>query len=365
LYSTAAGAAAEALYRAPTVSSFATTLLRWYDRERRVLPWRERPSAYRTLVSELMLQQTAVATVVPYFERFVRRFPDLAALAAAREEEVLAQWSGLGYYARGRNLHRAARAVVETLGGALPADEEELRRLPGLGPYTAAAVAAIAFGARTFALDGNAARVMARISGEPGAIDRPEVKAALRARGLALVPADRPGDFAQAVMELGARVCVPGQPRCPECPIRRSCRADAEGRAAALPARTPRRAKKVVALACVAVERRGRVLLVRRPAGLLGGTWVLPASEVGAGEPEESAARRALAELGLRLPAGSLRAAGTVRHVFTHRDVTARVLRIQAGAGGRAAGGRWVSPTSPGVIALSTFTRKTLAVLRG
>jgi A/G-specific adenine glycosylase len=344
--------------------AFSNALLRWYDSERRDLPWRRSPNPYRTLVSELMLQQTVVAAVVPYFERFVERFADFGALAAAHEDEVLARWSGLGYYARGRNLHRAARAVVGVHGGALPADETSLRSLPGVGEYTAAAVAAIAFGARTFALDGNAARVMARLGGEEREIDRPAVRAGLRARGLALVPADRPGDFAQAVMELGARLCVARQPRCQACPVRRFCRAHAEGRTASLPARTPRRAKKVVALACVAVERRGCVLLVRRPPGvLLGGTWVLPASELGAGEPETAAVSRALAGTGL-VAREPLRPAGTVRHIFTHRDVTARVLRAPAsGSLRRGSETRWISIAAPGMLALSSFTRKTLALL--
>jgi A/G-specific adenine glycosylase len=347
------------------MKGFAGALLRWYDQSRRDLPWRRHPSPYRTLVSELMLQQTVVATVIPYFHRFVARFPDFAALAAASEDEVLAHWSGLGYYARARNLHRAARAVVEQHGGRLPEGEAALRALPGVGAYTAAALAAISQGARTFALDGNAARVVARLESEERAIDLPVVRGALRARGLVLVPADRPGDFAQAVMELGARVCVAGRPRCEDCPVARFCRALAQGRAAALPARTPRRAKKVVELACVAVERAGKVLLVRRPAGgLLGGTWALPAAELGAGEPERAAVRRALSTAGLALAPGGVLRAGVIRHIFTHRDVTAHVLRASSSGAVPREGARWVSPEAPGELALSSFTRKTLAVLR-
>jgi len=218
----------------------ARPLLAWYDRARRDLPWRRAPSPYKTLVSEFMLQQTVVATVVPYFERFVARFPDAAALAAATEDEVTAAWSGLGYYARARNLHRAARAVVERHGGALPRTEAELRELPGVGPYTAAAVASIAFGARTFALDGNGARVTARLWGVRDSIDRPATREALRARGLGEVPAARAGDFNQAVMELGATICTPRAPRCDVCPLARRCRAHATGAAARLPVRTPK-----------------------------------------------------------------------------------------------------------------------------
>jgi A/G-specific adenine glycosylase len=339
--------------------AFARALLRWYDRERRDLPWRRAPSPYKSLVSELMLQQTVVATVIPYFERFLARFPDFAALAGAPEEDVLARWSGLGYYARARNLHRAARAIAE---GGFPTDEAGLRGLPGVGEYTAAVLAAIVLGARTFALDGNAARVVARLFGEERPIDLPAVRRALRARGETLVPAAHPGDFAQAVMELGATVCTPTSPGCGVCPVSRFCRAHLEGRATALPVRTPRAAKRLVSIACVAVERRGRVLLVRRPPGtLLAGTWALPSAESSPRESEVSACRRALDDLGLTLT-GTVQVAGSVRHVFTHRDLTAQVLR--AHATGTARGDtRWAAPSELDELALSSFTRKTLKVL--
>ena len=220
-------------------------LLAFYDRQRRDLPWRRLPSPYRTLVSELMLQQTVVATVIPYFERFVARFPDLAALAAASEAEVLALWSGLGYYARGRNLHRVAQVVMREHGGRLPEDEEALRALPGIGPYTAAAIAAIAFDVPTLALDGNVARVLARLFAEREPIDRPAVRESLRERGRALVPRERAGDFAQALMELGATVCVPSsEPRCRICPVAGRCRARRERIAAQLPARLPKQPRR-------------------------------------------------------------------------------------------------------------------------
>ena len=341
------------------MTGFARALLRWYDRERRDLPWRRAPGAYATLVSELMLQQTVMATVIPYYQRFLARFPDFAALAAAPEEEVLALWSGLGYYARARNLHRAARAVA---AGGLPQDEAGLRSLPGVGEYTAAVLAAIVLGRRTFALDGNAARVMARLHADPRPIDLPAVRAALRARGQALVPADRPGDFAQAVMELGALVCTPAAPACDHCPVSRSCQARAQGRVEAIPARTPRAAKRKVAIACVAVERRGRVLLVKRPAGgLLAGTWALPSAEAVRGESDDQACGRVLAALGLDA-AGAAEPAGEVRHLFTHRDVTARVLRARAA--GKARGPvRWVSASELGALPLSSFARRTLELL--
>jgi A/G-specific adenine glycosylase len=338
--------------------AFARALLRWYDRAQRDLPWRRDPTPYKSLVSEFMLQQTVVATVLPYFDRFLRRFPDFAALAGAPEEDVLAHWSGLGYYARARNLHKAARAVA---ADGFPVDEAGLRALPGVGPYTAAVLAAIVLGARTFALDGNAARVVARLFAEGRAIDRPEVRVALRTRGETLVPVRRSGDFAQAVMELGATLCTTSAPRCGECPVASFCRAYAEGGAAQLPARTPRAAKRMVEIACVAVERRGRVLLVRRPPGtLLAGTWALPSAEAEAGEAELDAGRRALASVGLA--PSTIEEAGRVRHVFTHRDLTARVLRARARGTARGET-RWVSPAELDAIALSSFTRKTLAVL--
>jgi A/G-specific adenine glycosylase len=343
-------------------AGFAPALLAFYDRTRRDLPWRRQPDAYRTLVSELMLQQTVVATVVPYFERFMARFPDLPALAAAEEDQVLTLWSGLGYYARARNLHRTARLVLQQHDGQLPATEAELRRLPGLGPYTAAAVAAIGFGARTVAVDGNAARVLARLFACDEPIDPPAARARLRVLGESLAPARRCGDFVQAMMELGAMVCVPAEPRCADCPVTAWCEARRSGRQHELPRRSPRAAKRKVTLICAAVERGGRLLLVRRRAGtLLGGTWTLPAEEVASEEGAADALARALAPLGLS-PAGAAASAGSIRHVFTHRDVTAQVVRVPARGQARSPG-RWVNAAAMGQLALSSFTRKTLALL--
>jgi A/G-specific adenine glycosylase len=343
-------------------------LLAFYDRERRDLPWRRQPSPYRTLVSELMLQQTGVSTVIPYFERFVARFPDFAALAAASEAEVLALWSGLGYYARGRNLHRVAQVVVKEHGGQLPRDEAALRALPGIGPYTAAAIAAIAFDIPALALDGNVARVLARLFDEREPIDRPAVRESLRENGRALVPRRRAGDFAQALMELGALVCVPtASPRCLICPLARVCQARAAGVAGQLPARLPKRPKRVVRLACAAVVRRGRVLLVERPPRtLLAGTWALPAAEVPERADPAVHAARGLTELGLAVGEASARELGSIRHVFTHRDVTAHVFRVDLAA--RAGevdpdGVRWVPLDGGAELAISSFTRKTLSLL--
>ena len=342
----------------------APSLLRWYDRTKRDLPWRREPTPYKTLVSELMLQQTTVAAVIPYFERFIRRFPTLASLAAASEDEVTALWSGLGYYARARNLRRAAVAAVGEHGGELPRTEAALGELPGLGPYTAAAVAAIAFGARTFALDGNGARVMARLGGVSASIDLPATRLRLRAAGTREVPARRPGDFTQAVMELGATVCTPRNPRCDDCPVGNSCVARAAGTVDEIPRRTKRVARPVVRVACACVTDGARVLLIKRGRGLLAGTWSLPEAGVTselASDAARDVARRVAAEVGVR--AASVEHHGAVRHVFTHRDVTAEVFRIEVARAGRArAGQRWVAPAGMRELGVSSFTRKTVAL---
>ncbi len=345
----------------------AKPLLGWYDREKRDLPWRREPSAYRTLVSELMAQQTTLAVVVPYFERFMARFPTLEALASAGDDQVMALWSGLGYYARARNLRRAAAAAVAEHGGRLPDSEEALRRLPGVGPYTAAAVASIAFGARTFALDGNGARVMARLHGVEAPIDQPATRVRLRELGTADVPARRAGDFNQAVMELGALVCTPRNARCDGCPVAAACAARARGLTAAIPRRSPRPARPVVSLACACVTDGARVLLVKRADGLLGGTWALPERQVSSvdGADAPDAARGLVADLGLRARAVDRR--GVVRQIFTHRDVRAEVFRVAVTSAGRArlTGARWVASGGLADVGLSSFTRKTIALGMG
>jgi A/G-specific adenine glycosylase len=310
-------------------AELAGRLVAWYERHHRALPWRvppgagTRPDPYRVWLSEVMLQQTTVAAVRGHFLAFTRRWPSVEALAAAPVEEVLGAWAGLGYYARARNLHRCAREVVRR--GGFPADEAGLRALPGIGPYTAAAVAAIAFDVPATPVDGNVERVMARLFAETAPL--PGVRARLRERARALTPDRRPGDHAQAVMDLGATVCTPRNPACGICPWRGDCRGRALGIAAALPAREPRRAKPVRrGWAYLALDRAGRVLTVRRPdKGLLGGMLALPSTgwEAAASEPAPPVA-------------GEWREAGEVRHTFTHFHLRlgvlwARVGRIEGG----------------------------------
>lgn len=346
----------------------ARELLAWYDVHRRRLPWREAPSPYKTLVSEFMLQQTTVATVLPYFERFLCRFPTLAALARAPESAVLAAWSGLGYYTRARNLHRAAIVSLRDHDGDLPHEESALRRLPGVGPYTAAAIAAIAFDEHAFAVDGNSARVIARIAAIRNDIRSPAVRQRIKTRGEVEVPTARAGDFMQAVMELGALVCTPKNPSCTQCPIRPSCGAYRAGLTASIPRVAPKPARRVVHVACVALQdpatSKPRFAVVRRDDNeLLGGTWSLPEAVITPGQSREAIAHRAAALVGLT--ADKLEPIGVVRQIFTHRDVTAFVFRGNLKANRRASSNklRWVFPDQLSQIAISSFAKKTLRLV--
>ena len=260
-----------------------TALLAWYDRHRRVLPWRavppERGDPYRVWLSEIMLQQTTVKAVAPYYARFLARWPDVRALAAAPLEEVLKTWAGLGYYARARNLHACARAVVERHGGEFPASEAALRALPGIGAYTAAAIAAIAFDAPASPVDGNVERVVARLFAVAEPL--PGAKPELRRRARSLTPQRRAGDFAQAMMDLGATICTPKKPACALCPWNASCAARARGDAETFPRHTPKREGALRRGAAFVAHRADGFFLVRtRPAkGLLGGMTEVPTTE--------------------------------------------------------------------------------------
>jgi A/G-specific adenine glycosylase len=259
---------------------FSDTLLAWYDAHARALPWRSPPGApppdpYRVWLSEVMLQQTTVAAVKPYFERFLARWPTVETLAAADDAELMAAWAGLGYYSRARNLLACARAVVRDHGGRFPASAAELRRLPGIGDYTAAAIAAIAFNEPATVVDGNVERVIARLFAIEEAM--PAAKPLIRAQAARLTPADRPGDYAQAMMDLGATICTPRRPACAICPVRTHCLAFAQGRPDAFPVKPARSAKPHRRGFAFWIESDGHVLLVTRPPkGLLGGMRALP-----------------------------------------------------------------------------------------
>lgn len=355
---------------AATRTGFAKQLLLWYDRERRDLPWRGQSDPYRVWISEAMLQQTVVATVIPYYQRFLRAFPTVRDLANAPEGDVLHAWSGLGYYSRARSLKRAAQMVMDEFGGQMPATEAELLRLPGVGPYTAAAVAAIAYGHHTFPLDGNAIRVMARIANHAGFLDDDATKRALRDVGQTLLPRGRAGDFAQAVMDLGARICVPRTPKCEACAVARFCEAREHGTAKDLPRRRPRRAKKPVRLVCLALLCGNQVFLVKRPSkGLLGGTWTLPSQPVDNDDLVQAGAAGIAASLGLRSKPKILPL--TVQHVFTHLDVKASVALItlkpesMSRVFANTLESRWIACATASTLPLASFTKKLLACVGG
>jgi A/G-specific adenine glycosylase len=304
----------------------AAALLDWYDSERRDLPWRapkgRSPDPYRVWLSEVMLQQTTVKAVVPYYEAFLARWPTVEALAGASQEDVLAAWAGLGYYSRARNLHRCARVVAGELGGRFPQTEEGLAALPGIGPYTAAAIAAIAFGARTSPVDGNIERVVARLFAVTSPL--PAAKPEIRRLAATLTPARRAGDFAQAMMDLGASLCTPRRPSCLMCPLQGDCAAYARGLEGALPARGARPERPArVGLAFLALREDGRVLLRRRPeAGLLGGMLEVPSTEWAETLPALDEALR-----GAPVRAEWWAVPGVVAHTFTHFKLESLVYR--------------------------------------
>ena len=338
-------------------------MLAWYDRHRRVLPWRAAagatPDPYRVFLSEAMLQQTTVAAVIPYWHRFVSRFPDVAALAAAPLDAVLAAWAGLGYYARARNLHEGARAVVAA--GGFPRDLAGLRALPGVGPYTAAAIGAIAFGLPVVPVDGNVARVAARIAAvtaKPPAA-RAAIATAAAALGEDAAARARPGDFAQALFDLGALVCTPQAPRCLGCPWRDGCAGHAGGIAAELPRKAPKPPRPARFGAHFwLTDAAGRVLLRRRPpAGLLGGMMELPGTHWRAA-PWTMAEALAAAPL----PA-AWRALGQVRHGFTHFTLTLDLYAAEAAAIG--ALGELHPPEALAGAALPSVMRKCVALAWG
>jgi A/G-specific adenine glycosylase len=340
-------------------------LLAWYDRHRRKLPWRaargERADPYRVWLSEIMLQQTTVRAVAPYYARFLERWPDVRALAMASLDDVLRVWAGLGYYARARNLHACARVVVERQDGRFPASEAELRALPGIGAYTAAAIAAIAFDVPASPVDGNIERVIARLHavGEP----LPAAKPAIKRLAAALTPQRRAGDFAQAMMDLGATICTPKNPACALCPWNDACAARTCGNPEIFPIKTPKAEGKLRrGAAFVAVREDGFVLLrTRPPKGLLGGMTEVPTTRWTHDFDDADGLADAPHLLGIRKIAWR-RLLGKVTHVFTHFPLELTVYCASLPRGTRAAdGARWVKLADLGGEALPTLMRKVLA----
>lgn len=335
-------------------------LLAWYRRNRRELPWRRDRQPYRVWVAEVMLQQTTVKTVIPYYEAFLRRFPDAAALAAAPEEEVVAAWSGLGYYHRARNLRRAARHLVAHHGGRFPRTLEEALAVPGVGLYTASAVLSIAHGVPLPVVDGNVRRVLGRVRALRGARwqrDGPYYNVAEE-----VLDRDSPGDWNQALMELGATVCTPRRPACPACPMRASCEARALGLQERIPEARRRRAPVDVTVAAALVEREGRVLLVRRAEGrLLGRMWEVPQTSLES-RGLRDLAPELLARHRLSVEPGPLLA--RARHAITFRRIRVEAYRARLRREPPADPERyrWVAPSEVASLPISSMTRK---VLRG
>jgi A/G-specific adenine glycosylase len=350
------------------LTSIRAPLLGWYDRERRDLPWRRTKDPYAIWLSEVMLQQTQVATVIPYWERFLARFPTVEALAKAPLDDVLAAWRGLGYYSRARNLHRAAQEVVARFGGRLPSSAEALLTLPGFGRYTAGAVASIAFGEEAPLVDGNVARVLSRlfeVEGPPG--DRAR-EARLWELARALVKGERPGDLNQALMEHGATVCRPESPLCLLCPVRAGCLAFQHGRVDELPPARVRAAPKRLTLALAVWPHEDTLLFARRAEkGLFGGLWELPAAEVELDAPDTAAALRLSEALGVSVTAKA--ALGTVQRQLTHRALTLRLVRVSGRHRPSRAPAfhelRWCTPAQAEGLGMSTAMQKALDAVLG
>jgi len=349
-------------------------LLLWYDAHGRDLPWRRTKDPYAILVSEVMLQQTQVATVVPYYERFLARFPNVEALATATQDEVLKAWEGLGYYARARDLRRAAQDLVEEHGGTIPSSVQDLLKLPGVGRNTAAAVASIAFGRDEPVLDSNVVRVLCRLFAIDGDPAKAAAKRALRELAEALVPAGQAGRSNEALMDLGAAVCTPRDPQCPSCPLRRRCLAKEEGRVDELPHRRERRAIPHVDVAAGLVWDRPRsssgarlLITKRRPDDMLGGLWEFPGGKKEGGETlEECLARELKEELGIKVELEERFL--TVRHAYSHFRVTLATFHCRHTAGKPEAIGcaehRWVRPADLDRYAFPSADLRIIAALR-
>jgi A/G-specific adenine glycosylase len=326
------------------------------------LPWRRTRDPYCIWVSEILLQQTRVDTVLPYYTRFIAAFPTAARLVAAQLADVLKLWQGLGYYARARHLHDAARIVMEQRGGQLPRSAAEWRELPGIGRYTASAISSIAADEPVPVVDGNVQRVLARLFAIRTAIERSATQAKLWSLAEVLLARKSPGAFNQALMELGARVCAPRRPQCGECPLRRWCAAESMGWQERLPARRAKRPVPTIDAAAALLRRRGQLLLVRRPpTGLLAGMWTLPAVEITDGRSHADALRAWIrASLGVQVSVGPLLA--TVRHAFSHRHLRVHIYACMLAAGSasprQSEGIRWVAPAHWADYPLATVDRK-------
>lgn len=348
--------------------TLAPRLLRWFETAKRDTPWRRMRDPYRIWLIEVMLQQTRVETGTPYYEKFVRRFPTLRALAEASVDDVLGLWAGLGYYSRARNMHAAARMMVERHGGRVPQTVDELTALPGVGRYIAGAVASIAYGVRAPVVDGNVMRVLCRLEAIRANPKEASVQRRLWALAGELVPEKRPGQFNEALMELGSILCTPKAPACPKCPVRGLCEARRLGIAEKLPRLPKRKPTPHYDIAVGIIRRRGKFLIVKRPAdAMLGGLWELPGGKRQAGESLEETARREIREeTDLDVEVGRL--AASVNHAFSHFRITLHAFecrwrggRVRLSAGDEH---RWVAADEAGEFPVPAATRKVFEQIR-
>lgn len=337
---------------------FAELLLRWYDQHARVLPWRGIHNAYHTWVSETMLQQTRVETVLAYFDRFIRRFPTVEALAAAPEDEVLKLWEGLGYYRRARNLHKGAQQVVAEHGGVIPRDVKELLKISGIGEYTAGAIASIAYDQAVPAVDGNVIRVVSRVKGIRENVGIPSVKRRIAQEAAALVPQSRPGDFNQAMMDLGATICVPGTPSCERCPVSVLCDAYREGDAEDIPELPRKNPPKVIDYDLCLIFNGDRVLMRQRTETMLQGLWVYPMVE----DHHTVKQLAPLVKKRIGLPVTDVTSAGDAKHIFTHQ-VWQMKLFIMHTTAEAPAGWRFVTMEEMQQLTIPTAVKKAKEVV--
>lgn len=310
--------------------TFQRNLLRWYRTSKRALPWRETRDPYKILISEMLLQQTRVETATDYYERFIKRFPTIRHLASASQNSVLQVWQGLGYYGRARNLHRTAKILCKDAEGRLPSEPEALNKLPGIGPYTAAAVASIAFDRNVAVLDGNVARVLCRVCMIRDDPRNPATRKRLTQIANLLLPRGKAADFNQALMELGALVCKPSRPDCAACPVRAVCRAFHEGKTHQVPIRRKKARIPIHCRVVAFVTGRGRILLTRRPSeGLLGGLWELPGRTLEKSETEKQARAKLEARIRNRASIQSLSREPCIilKHTYTHFQEELRAYR--------------------------------------
>lgn len=342
-------------------------LVAWFHAHQRRMPWRDQPEPYRVWVSEVMLQQTQVDTVIPYFSRFIARFPDVRTLAAADLQQVLKLWEGLGYYSRARNLHAAATRVCEKFNATLPDTYEGLQELPGIGPYIAAAIASIAFGRPVPVVDGNVLRVFARFWGIEADIRDPRTRTTLFDRLTPMIAMCDPSAFNQAMMELGALICSPKSPKCGQCPLKADCMAAATGRTLELPFKSRKAPVPHHEIAVGVVWRDGKVLIARRKENqMLGGLWEFPGGKI---KPKEGAAEAVVRELREEtgLAVRPLHKYCTVRHAYTHFKITLHAYACEAASGLAVAREsdevRWVTPTELQDYPFPTANRKVIAMI--